>query len=65
MGLDLSEEWILFMWTRPAVKLLKNLALVICPFFLLGLILKVPRLLWLRMKILALALGSYDLTLVN
>jgi hypothetical protein len=35
-GPDLGGEWILFMWSRPAAKLLKNLALIICPFFSSG-----------------------------
>jgi hypothetical protein len=37
-GPDPRRNWILFMWTPPVVKLLKNLVLIICPFFLLGLI---------------------------
>jgi hypothetical protein len=36
MGSDLRGDWILFMCTRPAAKLPKNLAPVICPFFSFG-----------------------------
>jgi hypothetical protein len=46
----------------PSGETAKNLALIICPFFLLRIILKVPRLLRLPVKILAEASGSYGLT---
>jgi hypothetical protein len=36
MSSDLRWYWILFMWTRPVTKLLKNLALIISPFFSSG-----------------------------
>jgi hypothetical protein len=36
MVLDLHGDWILFLWTRSMVKLLKSLVLMICPFFSSG-----------------------------
>jgi hypothetical protein len=62
MGPDLHGDWILFMWTRLVAKLLKNLVLMICPFFVLELIPEVPRLLRLRAEILIQASGSYGPT---
>jgi hypothetical protein len=42
VGPRLRGDWILFVWTHPVAKLLKNLALIIYPFFL-ELIPRVPR----------------------
>jgi hypothetical protein len=61
MVLDLHGDWILFLWTRSMVKLLKSLVLMICPFFLLEPIPSVPRLLKLRPKARVRALGSNGL----
>jgi hypothetical protein len=56
------DNWILFVWTRPVAKLLKNLVLMICQFFLLEPIPRVPRLLQLLPEVLVRASGSYGPT---